>query len=697
MCPPRRRPPRLVLPRRSSRVRRGSALLLVVLLVGAALALSVAFLNAGATETRLAANADRAEAARRAARTGLTTALAAMSSPDWRPDWDAATRVADGPRAALDADARGQTVYETFYAADVAPRSDDPADVFDAALSVRVTCRAAWEGADGGRTTARASAVVRLAPRTGRSAEGAGDDFAPDDAALTPLREDGEELWDPTVRRDWRTATRHAIAATGDLPDAPGTSVRLAPQVRVAGDVWARGQVRWPTTEDELGYKPDARDELQSSLGRLAPGSAAGSAGAPAAFPAPLGGAVAIWDGEETETRDLLDDLRVARVPAGDPLGRPSWNHVGSYDLAGPATYRLFAGGPAFRTAALADVPGVNMVGATVEVSRDLGPTPRNPLGIYVHDGPVRVTGGATVTGTLAARRVDLIGDATVRSVSWPAERGDARPRTPAVIVKEGLAVDGTGRVLVEGGVVSNDWVRVQVGTTRGLPPTWGTVDDLQIEAGGRLRVSLDGLAPWEDLPGYPADGSYRLRFGDRGETWPIVQWDPTLARVHLAGAADAPGAAIGARWSIEAGQPSCARFVGPVIARTVTALPNAAWGDLSIDAWAKAWEVAQDIWVAEEAGGAAALTEFVALLADPARWDEVWNETHGAAGAPTPWGSAGLPVVPTVAFVHHPPGETGSPHPVAFAPPLFRPDPAATGPDAGLRWEALTWDESGE
>ena len=702
MTPPRRPIRR----RRSPAARRGTTLLLVVVLTGAALALSLSFLHTGMAEVRMARAADRTDAARRAARAGLMAAVARLSDPDWDPEWAgdaaagfAAAGPAVGPRPGAAAG------YRTAYRVAPAPGEADAGELLDAALTLRITCVGEWVGADGGTAAARAAATVRLAPRTGTTP---GGDRGPDDRALTPRRQGGAgdwaEAWDSTDRDRWRFVSGHAVFAAGE---DNGVSFEFSPQVRVAGDVLARSEVRWP----EFGDEDDLNEELHRSAGRLAPGGRSFPAGSLAPAPAPLGGVVRVPGSADDDTRDLLNRLKV-------PLGGAGWwtvqrPRIDDYDRRDARPYRLFAAGPEYRTAALADLadpasprhdPAVRPDGHVdqhILIGGDLGPTPDNPLGIFFHDAKVTVK-NAAVTGTLTADKLHMHGDASVRSVVWgrAADRGAdpaAWPRPPAALVETEFKTQRDGRVAVAGAVVCRGTVKVDAGSTREGVPSWGdvaAVNPRPPSAPGNLTLRLGSLRPLGYVP--PFGGRpVRLRLGDGNELWPVVWYDAGAGVVELAGAADAAGAAVGARWSIDAPVGGRARFEGPVLAKLVQVKPPWPWDKLKDDHW----EAVEDIW--EDMVDDGHRGELLAFLARPESWDRVWQELRDEDDDPQ-WlpgevFEAGLPLFPTVEFVHHPATGAGSPHPTGFAPPLFAPDPAFAGTGReGLRWEVLAWDEFG-
>ena len=246
--------------------RRGSALLLVIVLVGAVLALSLTFLNAAATEVAAAGRADTDAVLRGAARAGLAAGLADLERVDaraenwgraWRVEGDGGddgdggggVRVADGPAPPDRVDARGTLATRVRYEVRPAPAGASPWETVEAALTVHVLSAAVWDGADGARQAAAAAVRVRLAPRTGGAGGATGG--GADDRRRAPLEFAGggwREAWDEAGRDHWAAASAAAVSAAAHLPedgDGVKAGVALAPQARVAGGLAAKHAVVW--------------------------------------------------------------------------------------------------------------------------------------------------------------------------------------------------------------------------------------------------------------------------------------------------------------------------------------------------------------------------------------------------------------------------------------------------------------------
>ena len=655
----------------------------MVVLVGAALALAVSFLHLGVNEQRIREHADARAAVRRAARAGLLRALAEMRAPGWSPAWEANGDGRDiwarGPGGTV-GDLGGAIRVESNFAP-VGPRSADRRDLLEAALSLRVTATARRGDAGGAAVTATATARVRLNPRVGAAGDGG------DDRALAPSD------WTAGAAADWAAASARAVVADGD---AWGTSVTLAPQARVAGDVWARGQVRWPNPGWPLYYEYDVRQGILHSLGRLAPGAAGAPAGTVAAWPAPLAGTVQIRDGEWGDTAAQFGALRVRRPAAGESVGRIDRPAVSDY-LAHAAGYRVYAGGPRYRPVVLS-TGDVTADGATH------GPTDANPLGLFLADGEATLTGGTRVAGTLAAWSVRVTGEADLVSPTFADADGtpwfpgsDRWPRPPAVVAGRDLFVAEAARCEFVGGALCGEDLTVDAGSATGGAPVWGVVAEVREEdANGRLKLKLEVTAG--SLGRVAANGSRALHLFPAGAEPPTAGYAIEKVRsdasvVKAAGAAGDPAAVAGARFVIPAPGGGRARFFGPTVARTLSVHPPGSWAGLSENAW----EEAEELWEDTDEDRPHRRDEWVRLLADPDTWDEVWDEVHDRDRAPEPYRTAGLSVTPTVTFAAAPtPPGFAAPPPAGFGPPLFRPDPAlAADPDGGLRWDVLTWEES--
>ena len=587
--PPAPAPPRCPAPRR------GTVLLVVLVLVGAVLALGVAFLHNAASAGRTTENAARAAAARRAARTGLTEALAWMSGPGWTDDavpWERSGGrdvAADGPAGVLESDAVGTLRFRTRYETR-APASDAPRDVLDAALSLTVRATGTWDGADGGHAVHIATAVVRLAPRTGPPHAGGADDRARSPADL-PV-----PVWSAAEGAAWADLARHAVVA---VDARKGVSLDLPPQVRIAGDLWADDQPDWPQPgKKRIDYHAEHRRELLDSIGEIAPGAAGRPAGALAPWPAPLAGRATVREGTDADTADLLARLSApAATTGGGAIPLPPAEPAAA--LAAGGLYRLFTGGPRYAPVALDDEVRAG------EVLR-LGPARDNPLGLFVRRGNVRWRGEATIAGTVLIDGELLLEDdarVRVRSVSWgePPESGGAPwfagsaawPRLPAAVVADDLDVRDEGvRCEFVGGVICGGKLKIDAGSCRGGVPAWGDVTDVRPRGGDDLRVWLDvsnGAAP-RFLDTLSAGGR-AVRFGDGAVAWPIVAVNAGAGWVDLAGAARDPGAVDDARWSCDAPAGGRAHFRGPVAAECIEIEPPAAWGDLKNKHWGEAWE----------------------------------------------------------------------------------------------------------
>ena len=663
--------------------RRGTALLLVVVLVGAALALAVSFLHLGVSEQRIREHADARAAVRRAARAGLLRALAEMRAPGWSPAWEANGEGRDvwarGPGGTV-GDLGGAIRVESNFVP-VDPRTGNPRDLLEAALSLRVTATARRADAGGAVVTATVAARVRLNPRVGAIGDGG------DDRALSPSD------WTAGARADWAAASARAVVADGDRG---GVSVALAPQVRLAGDVWGRGQVRWPNAGDTLHFRYSTRNDILKSVGRLAPGAAGSARGTVAAWPAPIAGTVQIRNGEWGDTAVQFDALNVRRPAAGEAAGRIERPAVTDYVRYGDG-YRVYAGGPRYRPVVLSD-------GDVTADGANHGPTDANPLGLFLADGQATLTGGTRVAGTLAAWSVRVTGRADVTSPTFADADGtpwfpgsDRWPRPPAVVSGKDLSVTDTARCEVVGGALCGGDLTVAAGSATGGAPVWGVVAEVREEdAAGRLKLKLDVTAG--SLGRVAANGSRALHLFAAGDEPPAAGYAIEKVRsdvsvVKAAGAADDPAAVAGARFVIPAPDGGRARFFGPTVARTVFVHPPGSWAGLTADEW----EAAREEWEDTDDDHPDRRDEWVRLLADPDTWDEVWDEVHDRNRADEPYRTAGLPVAPTVTFAAAPtPPGFAEPPPAAFGPPLFRPDPAlAADPDGGLRWDVLTWEES--
>ena len=646
------------------------------MLTGAVAALSVSFLHLAVGEARVAENADRRAALRRAADAALLEALARLQSPDWNPAWvreNGRDDRAAGPGGVRD-DPAGRIVVSTAYAPPE-PAGDEPRELLAAALSLRVTAVARWE-ATGEGPPAEAAATVRLSPRAPRS----GAD--PDDRVLVP------EGWDDADAASWTLLNDHALTLSGT--DGAGVSLTLAPQVRVAGDVWSRGQLAF----DMAAADAATAAAWVASLGRTAPGSAGLAAGETAAWPAPVGGGVTLHDGADAVTAGLLDPLGVRR--ADDDAFTVRRTRVEDLPRTGTARYRLYANGPRYEPTVLADGAAV---GGT------LRPTAANPLGLFVSPGSVTLLDGADVLGTLAADRITVAGDAAVAAVRWTEPDGAewfpgsaGWPRPPAALAERGMSLGPACEF--DGAVICGGALDLWPGGSHGGVPCWGTVKDVERKGGGRLKLKLnlaggtlkdmaedgtrtlrlaagpDGFDPRPDAPGYPIVKEHR---GDK---------------LTVTGAAGDPHAVEGAFFRVDAPAGGRAVFRGPVAARTLVMHPPPPWAALTAAEWAEAYEEWYRTGNKEEVDGEEVRVnqkEMTGEFADPETWEDAWDEAHDE-DPPAPYADTGLPVAPTAEFVHRPPAAGGAR--TAFAPPLFRPDPTfAATPRGGLRWDVRTWE----
>ena len=373
------------------------SLIIVLMVVSIGLATSYAVLRSQQVTFYLARNADRQNAARQAAVTGLTTALRAMHLSEV---WNGVGHTLSGRLSSTET----YTVSFTMGDTSLKPGHADYAD-----LPLRVTLVSTGYAVDPAHPQAMATypirVVVRLVPR---------------------MLSDATTDWD-----GWNDTTAFTLCQwSADESDDDAASVEIPFQVE--GKMRLQGALTLAE-----GY-PGGQNARRRYLGDLNAMRSLGL-GDHRTFTGAIHLAIEnTWE----EFRSLLTDPLGLAIVNTEPSQATVWEHPGHLQ-----SYRLYPGGNEYTVPTL---PGTLR-------DIELAPDPEtNPLGIFYSPGHLRLEDNVTVQGSIiTATNADIeVSGRNVRLSAAKIASPDAAAgtmRLPAAVVGEDFVVSGGSESEVEG------------------------------------------------------------------------------------------------------------------------------------------------------------------------------------------------------------------------------------------------------
>ena len=435
-----RPPPRPPLGRSSGR--RGVAILLVLGLLAMTLALCYASLRSQASATLVAQNADRAQAARLAAESGIYTALRQMSDGTW-----------GGIDSTLVNDVTGDSWYEVSFRT-----GDDalsPADAAYGEFPYRVTITSAGHSSDAAQPAVRAShevrAVVQLARRS-----------------LNPVPANWSNF-EPLTLHQWGNRT-----------------VRVQFPVRIDGTAHLLGRL-------ELADQyPSSAIHLQRYLSDL---NARRLAGLP--DDRPFGGPLAIVLARQSpETLLLLTTHLGLPVFNSTASSTPPVPHPGSVP-----GYRLYPGGKLYMPPLVQAAYGSSLQNIVLEPNLET-----NPLGVFRSNSTLAIHDSVQIRGTLlgegSSSGVELHGtNVSIAGVNLPPVEGNAQvAQLPAAIVRDDLRVLAGSRASIGGLAIVYDEFEIRGGSVAEQFSLRGQLFTSGLTVRGRTQYDALSDVQWDSL-----------------------------------------------------------------------------------------------------------------------------------------------------------------------------------------------------
>lgn len=627
--------------RRTSADRRGFSMILVMLAMGFALALTYGFMRTQVTSLQLTQNEIRRDLALEAARTGAAAGLLRMQDPSWVGVTDTYSKITQ-------LDSGNKVTCDVSYSA---PAAGQLAGVADASLPLHVilTSIGTWSSPRDSSITVKRTitVVVRLMPRLpGRTARD-GDVATATDLATNPT--------------NYQATLPYSLTMTS----SSSTSLRLDPGARIEGPVWLRGMVLF----DEPRWSSTIRNAMLTEIGNQY-GSTSPST---FAHPHPLNGPVRFRNSPNGSTQT---DMSRLKTPWSTNSESPT---VATVNASAWMTYQLYDKGPVYQATTLSS----SLSNVT------LRPSASNPLGIFVRSGNLEIRNSVSVQGTLVVSgTITFQGhESVVTAYNWidvdgnPANAGAEKwPRLPAVVAKE-MQVSDSARQVIEGAVVIDNKLTGEGADFSYLASNWVNITGTATATRGQQPYSTVQLQGTPDLTALTGNQEYAiwLSAGTTGRWYPIQSMNVSSQTLTVVGevATSQP-----VSFRIRSNLDRFASLHGPVVAGTATIESQPMW-DVTSSIWSNTHADWNQTNVYLQSIGQPRIT-FPDWLTNPANLiNQGWY---------IPWRTAiyGLQLEPT--FSIQPMPNVG----YLAKPPLFKPY-TTSGSDsaaAGYRWKIVDWRE---
>ncbi|MEX0702658.1 MAG: hypothetical protein WD069_11230 [Planctomycetales bacterium] len=617
------------------------ALLVVMVAIALSLTLTVAFLQTQATLSQIDANVSRRDAALQAAQTGAAVALREMQAAGW-------AGVEKPLTATVVTDDAGSASYRVTFEKPPAIVSNVPQEL---GLCLVVKSVGTWSAAGNSaeKTQRTVEVLVRLQPRLAGRTVRAGDNAAADDLSPNPGSYDQIQQYALYAERD--------------------TSLVLDPQDRIDGQLRLQSGI---ALFGDPAWSSSIRTEYLKSVG--AKHVASGSPRHPHPFGAngiPSTSPLVIFERSASSSlRNDLDRLGVSYAQTSESLTFPG------ADYSGWKRYRLYAGGFEYD----AQTVGARLKNAT------LGPTDKNPLGIFYRQGPISVEENLTIVGTLVSTDTITFSDHSIHLASCQPRDGlgellfpDAGqwPRLPAVVAEQ-VEIDRGVRMRIEGAVVVQRQFRGAGGDFEYLDvpnvDIVGTAISRPI-AQPSSRVTIAGTQSLAAVRGEEQHAIW-LASGTSGSWYPIRDVDAARRELTIVGQAEH---ASPTNFRIRRNRRRYVEIRGPVSGEQHDINRTNAWGNVSSIAWGLLYSRWDSDNRDRQSIGLPPI-EFVDWLANPSNF----------SGWGFPYTSYGLPLDPTF-HLEYAGGDR-----YRWSPPLFRPwtGTQSLAVHSGYRWKVLSWRE---
>lgn len=621
--------------------RRGFSMILVMLAIGFALALTYGFMRTQVTSLQLTQNDVRRDLALEAARTGISAALLRMQDPAWIGISDTYSKVTQQDSANLVSCAVNFSAVTSGQVSGV-PDAELP-------LHVCITSKGTWSSPrDSTITVTRTiNAVVRLVPRLpGRNAR-AGDIATASDLSTNPA--------------DYQSTLSNTLTITS----SSSTALNFDPGTRIEGPIWLRRLALFNSESWSSNIRSAMLTEIGNQYGSSSPSTFS--------HPHPLNGPIKFTTTPSNSIQTDLSHLKTSwstttSTPSVSVLNANSW-----------LTYSVFNKGPQYSATTLSS----SLSNVT------LRPSMSNPLGIFVRSGNLDVYDQVTIQGTLVVTgTLTFWGQGTiVSSYNWISSSGspvvvgaDTWPRLPAVMAKN-LSFSNATATIIEGAVQIDG--QISGGGCDFSYPTsnWVKISTTATAARGQQPYSTVQLQGSPDLSSLSGGLIYSvwLANGTSGRWYPIQSLDTSAKTLTVLGEANVTSP-VSCRIA-----PNRSQFVnlnGPVVAGTAALDAEAMW-NISSNVWSNTYSdwTSRNSWL--QSNNLPRIS-FPDWISDP---NNLTNQ-----GWYLPWRTAiyGLQLEPTF---HIQP--TPNVNYLETA-PLFTPY-SSTGTDqsaSGYRWKIVDWRE---
>jgi Tfp pilus assembly protein PilX len=622
--------------------RRGFSMVIVMLAIGFALALTYGFMRTQVTSLQLTQNEVRRDLALEAARTGISAGLLRMQDPAWVGVSDIYSKVTQQDSANL------VSCYVTVNTV----TSGQVPGVSDAELPLHLclTSTGTWTSPRDSSVTVKRTikAVVRLVPRLPGRTVRAGDVSPATDLTKNPT--------------NVQATLPYTLTATGNS----STSFNFDPGTRIEGPIWLNKKIVLFNSEN---WSSTIRGAMLAETGNQY------GAASPTSFihPHPLNGPIRFSTSPTSSIQTDLGKLKTSWSTTTETPSAPTVN------IANWQTYRLYDRGPSYQATTL----------SSSLTSTTLRPSATNPLGIFVRSGNLDIYDQVTIQGTvIVSGTVTFWGQgSTICAYNWISSSGtaviadaDTWPRLPAVICKT-LSFSDSARQVIEGAVLVDGQMSGAGGDFSYSTSNWVNLTGTATASRGQQPYSTVTLQGSPDLSSIGGGQDYAIWManGTTGRWYQIDSVDAANRSLTVIGEATISSPVA---YRIRPNRSNFISMHGPVVAGNINMGSESMWGVAST-IWTNTysdWNYTNSLLVAQ---GKAKIT-FPDWVSNPA------NLTN--QGWFVPWRTAiyGLQLEPTFSIQ-----PTPNVNYLAVT-PLFMPY-SSGGTDAsasGYRWMIVDWRE---
>jgi phage-related protein len=658
--------------------RRGLSLVVVMIAISMSLVLTYAALSSQARGVQVRQNVNRKEMARQAAESGAAIALNQLQLSTW-------SGVTTPLNAVLGSDKLGSTSYTVEFltidgqtSPSAYPTGQGGTSLSGAAAFFNSSSAGLSIGSASTAATATRQAFQLLVRSTGKWASltdpldfvtetvEVGVELQPRVPGRTILAPDIVQATDVLASNaGYDQIQTYAVFTSSGSGSQP--SLIVEPGQRIDGPTWLR---RGIDVFSGPRWKDSVRDDFLQSVGSVFTVGSGSSLSW--LHPHPFGGPVTHVNNLTAAEASDLAILNVSHSAAGTSPTTPS------ITFSSWKTYQLYQGG--FRYDA--EILKSGSLDGVV-----LRPSLRNPLGVFYHEGSLKIDDNVVVQGTIiCSGKLTFTGtNVLVETVNWRdsaggelVANGTLFPRLPAMVAQS-LEIDSTARASIAGAVLLTSSVS-------GGDGLFGFVNGNDLNLAGTQATSAPIRQPYSEvqLPAgtslsavRPGEHAIWLADGNSGNWFPIIDVDTSNRRLTILGEARRSSPTS---FRIRRQRNRAFDVRGPVMASRVQLADSNSW-KLSSGLWNNQhflWQLTTQV---QQTSGQP-IAPFVTWVASPSSY----------VGWGSPWEDVGLPLEPVV----HVRPSAG----LKFrdSPPLFQSyvPPAniitAGNDPSGYRWRVMFW-----